>query len=77
MGTNTAETEVSTKRGVAQVGTSTAEAEMGTKAAETQGVGNNMGEEQCQLWVTATTLCSDMNKVLQNTKFFYRSKCKA
>jgi hypothetical protein len=33
---------------VAQVGTNTAEAEVGTKAAETQGVVNNMGEEQCQ-----------------------------
>ncbi len=47
MGTNSAEAEVSTKPGVAQVGTNTAETEVGTKAAETQGVGNNMGEEQC------------------------------
>ncbi len=46
-GTNTAEAEVSTKPGVAQVGTNTAEAEVGTKADETL-VCINMGEEQCQ-----------------------------
>ncbi len=37
IGKNTAETEMSTKPGVAQVGTNMAEAEVGTRAAETGG----------------------------------------
>ncbi len=80
MGTKKTEAEVSTKPGVAQVDTNMAEAEVGSGHQGdwiTGGRQQNGLREVSVPWVTDKMHCIGMNKDLQNTKYFYRSKFKA